>query len=266
MQSAAPTGTLDLTYGICRTGTATYSAGDPNCATGVIHYIPGVTQNMGGVISSIVSVNQYQPQDTAVAAPATVNPGETFKVRMAASPSSIPKNNPSPIGDAVVNWSTRFSSVYPIPAGFTVVSHRLIGGDAYSTNTVTPAQTATATLCTTFNTGACTAKLPTQATPIANAWANNTQPYIVVQMPDVAQMGGGLQTTMPTLEVTLQATGASGTIGRFKMTEGYNITNAKPPIVSAQTAHFNSYPTTGSNTGVVPPATAATIVASTTIN
>ena len=79
--------------------------------------------------------------------------------------------------------------------------------------------------------------LPTQSTPIANAWANNSQPYIVVQMPDAAQMGGGLQTTMPTLEVTLQATGASGTIGRFKMTEAFNVTNAKPPIVSAQTAH-----------------------------
>ena len=32
--------------------------------------------------------------------------------------------------------------------------------------------------------------------------------------------------TMPTLEVTLQATGASGTVGKFKLTEILNITVA----------------------------------------
>ena len=42
VQSAAPTGTFDLTFGYCAAGTATYSAADPNCHTGTITYGPGL--------------------------------------------------------------------------------------------------------------------------------------------------------------------------------------------------------------------------------
>ena len=63
VQSATPTGTLDLTYGICRTGTATYSASDPNCATGVIHYNPGVTSNIGGDVTVLVGDQPHVPAD-----------------------------------------------------------------------------------------------------------------------------------------------------------------------------------------------------------
>ena len=91
VQSATPTGTLDLTYGICRTGTATYSASDANCATGVIHYNPGVTSNIGADVTVLdVTNHTYQRIDTAVTAPSTVNRGQTFKVRVAPSPGAIP--------------------------------------------------------------------------------------------------------------------------------------------------------------------------------
>ena len=63
VQSATPTGTLDLTYGICRTGTATYSAADPTCATGVIHYSPGVTSNIGGDVTVIGRDQPHVPAD-----------------------------------------------------------------------------------------------------------------------------------------------------------------------------------------------------------
>ena len=92
VQSATPTGTLDLTYGICRTGTATYSASDANCATGVIHYNRGVTSNIGGDVTVLSVTNHtYQQIDTAVTAPGTVNPGQSFKVRVAPSPGAIPR-------------------------------------------------------------------------------------------------------------------------------------------------------------------------------
>ena len=71
-------------------------------------------------------------------------------MRVAPSPGAIPKLQPSPGGRRDVNNSSRFVSVYPIPAGFTVVSHRLIGGDAFHRGYH---ERATATLCTTFNVG-----------------------------------------------------------------------------------------------------------------
>ena len=65
---------------------------NPNCATGVIHYSPGVTSNIGGDVTVVgVTNHTYQQIDTAVTAPSTVNPGETFKVRMAPAPGCDPE-------------------------------------------------------------------------------------------------------------------------------------------------------------------------------
>ena len=257
VQSATPTGTLDLTYGICRTGTATYSAADPNCATGVIHYNPGVTSNIGGDVTVLSVTNHtYQRIDTAVTAPSTVNPGQTFKVRVAPSPGAIPRLQPSSSGDATINNSSKFVVVYPIPAGFTVVNQRLIGGDAF---TAAATNAATATLCTTFASGSCVA-----STPSGN-FVRNSQPYIVVQMPTSVNMPGGRQMTMPTLEVTLQATGASGTVGNFKLTEVQNTTSAT--LIIGTTANFFGYPTNPPPFGnVTPPLGTPVNLSSTTIN
>jgi hypothetical protein len=242
VQSATPTGTFDLTYGICAAGTSTYSAGDPHCATGVIHYVPGVTSNIGADVTVLGITNHtYQNIDTAVSGPATVNAGDVFKVDVAPAPGAIPKLQPSSAGDATVNSSSAFTSVYPIPAGFTVQSLRLIGGDATSSSGGT--NPFTATLCTTFATGACSAHAP------SGNFINNSQPYVIVTMP-TGNVVGGRQMTSPTLELTLQATGASGSTQNFGLTEVVNVTSAT--LIIGTTATFDGYPTIVPNTSTPP--------------
>ncbi len=258
VQSATPTGSFDLTYGICRAGTAAYSAADPTCSTGVIHYNPGVTSQIGQDVTVIgVTNHTYQAIDSSVIAPASVNPNETFKVRIAPAPGAIPKLQPSSAGDASVNNSSRFTSVYPVPAGFTVQSFRLIGGDAFS---AAPTNGATATLCTTYGAGAggCAARAAT------GNYVNNTSPYIIVQMPSAVNVAGGRQMTMPTLEVTLKATGASSTVGKYILSEILNVTVAT--LIIQTTATFEGYPTNPANTGVTPPLATPVTLATTTIN
>jgi hypothetical protein len=258
VQSAAPTGTFDLTYGICRTGTSTYTPTDPNCTTGIIRYTPGVTSDIGADVTVLSVTNHtYQKIDTAITTPTTVDPNQVFRVRVAPSPGAIPRLQPSSLGDATVTASSRFTNVYPIPAGFTVQSFRLIGGDA-TANPTTASNAATATLCTTFNSGNCIAKSP------SGNYINNSQPYIVVGLPATNSVVGGRQITMPTLEVTLKATGASGTIGNFKLTEVLNVTNAT--LIIGTTATFDGYPTNPANPAATPPVGTPAILASTKIN
>ena len=195
VQSANPTGTVDLTYGICRTGTATYSSTNPNCSTGVIHYGPGVSSNMGADVTVVVIVtittHVYQTITNAMFVPATVNPGQTYKVRIAPSVAQIPKLQSSSSGDATVNNSRRFTSVFPIPAGATYVSGRLIGGDAK----LQP--NATLTYCTTTGTAPCIGK-------VTGNFDQTTLPYVIVQVPDtINTVLGGQTATMPTVELTL---------------------------------------------------------------
>ncbi len=261
VQSATPTGTYDLTYGICRAGTSTYSASDPNCSTGVIHYNPSVVSNIGAdvTVQVIVTITShtYQQILTAITAPATVDPGETFKVRVAPNASGVPRLSPSSSGDATVNGSSRFTTVYPIPAGFTVQSYRLIGGDAFSS---APTNGATATLCTTYGAGAggCAAKAPT------GNYVNNTSPYIIVQTPNGVSLQGGRQQTMPTLELTLKAGPTSGTVGKFILSELLNVTSAT--LIVNTTPVFDGYPTNPANLGVTPPLAAPVTLAETKIN
>ena len=256
LQSAAPTGTFDLTYGICAAGTPTYDEEDETCSTGVIHYSPGATSYIGGTVTVLGTNNHtYQRVNTAVTAPSTVDQGDVFKVRVAPSVGAVPKLQPSSAGDATVTNSSRFTSVWPIPEGFTVKSFRLIGGDAIS---AAPTNGATATLCTTFNTGSCVAKAP------SGNFIHNSQPYIVTAMPSSVTLPGGRQMTMPTLEVTLEATGASGTVGDFKLTEVINTTVAV--LLITTTANFDGYPTNPAVTSGTPPVFAPAILASTSIN
>jgi hypothetical protein len=256
VQSTEPTGTFDLTYGICAAGTPTYDEEDPTCQTGVIHYSPGVTSDIGQTITVLIATNHtYQKIDTAVTAPATVDPGETFKVHVAPAPSAIPKLQSSSAGDASVTSSSKFTTVYPIPAGFTVESYRLIGGDAI---TSAPTNGAFATLCTTYKSGNCVADAP------SGNYVYNTSPYIVVQMPSSVTVPGGRQLVMPTLEVTLKATGPSGTVGEFYLSEVINTTVAN--LLINTTANFFGYPTNPANPGVSPPLAPPKILASTTIN
>ncbi len=256
VQSANPTGTVDLTYGICRTGTATYSSTNPNCSTGVIHYGPGVSSNMGADVTVTVIVtittHVYQTITNAMFVPATVNPGQTYKVRIAPSVAQIPKLQSSSSGDATVNNSRRFTSVFPIPAGATYVSGRLIGGDAK----LQP--NATLTYCTTTGTAPCIGK-------VTGNFDQTTLPYVIVQVPDaINTVLGGQTATMPTVELTLTAGPTSGTQSKWFLGETVNVTSAT--LIVSTAATFDGYPTNPANLTVTPPKAAPLILATTTIN
>ena len=175
---------------------------------------------------------------------------------MAPSRGAIPKLQPSSAGDASVTNSSKFTIVYPIPAGFTVKSFRLIGGDAQS--------------AAADERGHRHVVHDLQHRVVRGAGyhratsSSNSQPYIVTALPSAVTVLGGRQMTMPTLEVTLQATGTSGTVGNFKMTEVINTTVAV--LIITTTANFDGYPTNPSNPGVTPPVAEPVTLASTTIN
>jgi hypothetical protein len=255
LQSGTPSGSFEVTYGICRTGTATYSASNPNCATGVIHYDPGVTSLIGDDVGPVfgVTTNTYQPLDSAITAPATVPAGGTATVKIAPAPSSVPRAQTSSGVTAVVNNSQYFAAYYPIPAGFTYVSHKLTGGDLLSV------PNSTATLCTTFGAAA---NLPCSAKAATGQYVGNTQPYMAVRLA-TGNLPGGQQMTMPTLELTLQATGTPGTTGNVTMMEFLNLTSAT--FIITTNATFDGYPTTGNNTAISPPVAPANVLKAITI-
>ena len=70
---------FSLTYGICSAGTATYSASNPACTTGVINYSPGVYQNLGDqiTIDGIITQDIYENIGIAVTAPDRFPPDRT---------------------------------------------------------------------------------------------------------------------------------------------------------------------------------------------
>lgn len=252
-QSASPTGTFSLTYGICSTGTSTYSAGDSNCWTGKIFYSPATGANIGARVTvSIVTSNQYQTINIAGAGRSTVPAGQNLTTYLAPAGSAVPKKQPSSVGDATVNSSSVFTSIYPIPAGFTYVGASLIGGD------VRTAGIATVKYCTATGTG-CSAKTS------GNFYDETTFPYIQVTLPSSTVPGGDIN-TMPTVALTLQASGAVGTVGNLALSEYVNSTSINAPIIGNQTALFDGYPTTGSNTSVTPPNGTKTTLWATTIN
>ena len=58
--------------------------------------------------------------------------GDTFTIYAAAAGSSIPKYNPSSVGDATVNNASGFGIIFPIPAGMEFQSASAMGGGAVS--------------------------------------------------------------------------------------------------------------------------------------
>jgi hypothetical protein len=245
--SANPTGTFSLTFGYCATGTATYSAGNPACATAQITYGPTVSSNMGAAVQvSIITENLYEKVGTYVVAPATVPQGSTFTSYVAPAAASVPKLQDSGtfLGDVTVNNASVFTAIVPIPAGMTYVSSKLIGGDART------AGVATLTYCTAAS-SVCNAKTTGNFT-----WT--TYPYLKETLPTGSVPGGGT-ITMPSVAVTLQATGAAGTVANTSLTEFLLTTST-----SLATVTFDGYPTSGS-ADVTPPKAPPAVLASTTI-
>ena len=256
VQSAAPTGTFSLTFGYCNTGTATYSASNPACATGLISYGPGLSSDMGAKISvSIVTKNQYQTVHTSVSGPSSVPAGSTFTAYSAAGAAAIPKLQDSGVGivgDITVGSAQLFTAIVPIPAGMTYVSSKLIGGDALTSGV------ATVTYCTVSGTG-CTAQT-------TGNYTATTYPYVEVQLPAGIKVNGGGTVTMPTIALTLKATGTPGTVASFALTEFTTLLGITAAIIGTNSINFDGYPTTGSDTSVTPPKAPPTVLSTVTIS
>lgn len=237
VQSAGATGDFSLTYGICRAGTAAYDAEDANCATGTVDYQAPSIARIGSRFSvSIVTQTVYNDSPIAVSAPAAASQGETFTMKWASAPGSMPLRQSSGLTVTVNNGST-FASYIPVPAGLTYVegSARLVGGDArMSTH-------ASVQYCTAAG-GNCDATL-------SGNYDFTTQPYIKVWAPNNAngQVTGGNSFTMPSLEADFVATGDAGTESSFALTQ-YRVITA----TSLATADFRGYATESTTTSSAP--------------
>ena len=100
----------------------------------------------------------------------------------------------------------------------------------------------------------------TQCTANTGANYHYSTPYVEIGMPTSVSVAGGATISMPTAEITLQATGAPAVCGNNTLTE-FNLTT----VTSLATADFDGYPTSGSNSGVAPPSATPTNLASTCI-
>ena len=67
---------------------------------------------------------------------------------------------------------------------------------------------------------------------------------------------------MPTIALTLRATGAAGTTCNFSLTEFQTSLAVTAPLVGGQTANFFGYPTTGEDTAITPPTAPPSILGS----
>lgn len=235
----AATGVFSLFFGICDAGTNTYSASDPACHVGELRYGPGAVSSMGAKVQvSIASSDVFQKLSTYIAAPATVSQGDTFTIYAAAAGSSIPKYNPSSVGDATVNNASGFGIIFPIPAGMEFQSASAMGGGAVSSGKML------IQYCAASGAAPCNA-------PTTGNFSATTAPYIRVSLPGVT-VAGGAQLTMPTIALTLKATGAPGTVANATLTEFLLNTSVNAPIVGNQTAKFDGYPVSPTQTSGTP--------------
>ena len=240
------TGIFGLTFGICASGTATYSASSPSCSTGSLSYDPSSNQDMGDELKVLGFVTEdiYEGVGIASVEPATVHQGSTFTLTNAGVSSSLPSSDDG----FTVNYGDEFAAITPVPAGLTYVpgSIHLEGGDA-----VTSGQ-ATATYCTATGTG-CDA--------LQTGNYKTGYPYIETELPSAIHVAGGQTVTMPTVTAQFTATGAVGTVEPVDLTEFKVNTN----VSTAGNVTFDGYPTNSSNGSGTPPYLAPTPLSTTTI-
>ena len=226
VQSAGATGQFSLTFGICDSGTPTYSASDEACSVGRIDYAQGAVARLGQRITvSIATQDVYNDFPVAVEAPAAVDSGDTFSIKWAPTAGSIPTRQTSIIGAVTVNASSTFTQIIPVPAGLTYVpgSAALVGGSRQTAGK--------------FTVQYCTASGGTCDANLTGNWDGTTLPYLKVTLP-TGNVTAGDQFTVPTLEADFTATGAAGTQSRFSLTQYKNVT-----ATSLATATFVGYPT-----------------------
>lgn len=238
LASSSATGTFSLTFGICATGISVYANSDVSCTTGSIDYAPAVSQPLGDTMSiDGGAVAYYQSFLTAVYAPSTATSGADVTNYVAPAPEFVPAFSPAgSLGAATVIHVSAISVIYPVPSGMTVQSISLQGGDATSSDT------ATASLCTTAS-STCTATTGTN-------YADTSTPYIELSLPAATTIAGGAAFQLPTLVVSLLATGALGTAATWTMSELKFSLSGSVVVVDNTvdfTGTFNGYPTSSSS-------------------
>jgi hypothetical protein len=226
------TGTFQLTFGYCTTAT-TYNASDPSCHTGVLQYGPSVDQSMGALVSVTVGtlhINQAQFEQigTAVVAPATAPAGTNYTAYISPESTQVPHLQPTTqLGDVTVNSVKTTIEIFPIPAGATYVSSSLMGGDSSTSGE------AVLTYCLTKTSPGCVAQT-------SQSYVDTTAPYLQMTNPSLVVPGGG-QGTLPTVAMTLNASGPLGTNINIGLSEVTIATST-----SAAPTNFRAYPTDGS--------------------
>ena len=224
-QGGGAVGDFTLTFGICDAGTTTFSASDPTCHLGEITYRQGAITRLGQRLTVVITTQDiYNQFPIAVDAPASVEQGETFTVKMAPAAGAMPARQATL--NVTVNSGAMFASYFPVPAGLTYVpgSARVVGGD---TRTSGPA---TVEYCAAAG-GNCDART-------TGNWDATTHPYLKLSMPTANTVPGGAAFSMPTVEAQFTATGTSGTESKLTMTQ-HKVRTA----TSLATVTFEGYPT-----------------------
>ena len=111
------------------------------------------------------------------------------------------------------------------------------------------------TYCTATG-GACNANL-------TGNYDATTLPYIKVSLP--VTVPGGATVTMPTVALTLKATGAVGTVADATLTEFMLNLNVKLGFLGNKNAYFDGYPVSPSQTSGTPVKAPPAILSSTEI-
>jgi large repetitive protein len=227
------------TFAYCAPGDS-YSPGSSNCTVATMTYSPATDQEIGEEITvSGITEDIYEDTEIAVVAPATAPQNSTVTVTVAPTGSSVPISESTPVGTATINYADGFTSVLPVPAGFTYVpgSIKVTGGDSVTEGV------ATAELCTAAGTG-CDAQINT-----GNYKTN--YPYLELELPSSDHVSGGSNLTLPTVTAQFTATGSVGTTASETLTEFRLNTNVSVPIVGTQNVTVDAYPTSG-NSGTPP--------------
>ena len=149
--------------------------------------------------------------------PLTVLPGKTFTVTSQRATQTVPTSN----SGVTIQSISNLVNYYPIPAGTTYVSATVSGSVSFTPAGGGSATTSplTVTYCPTATTPGCTAQVPSSdflgSTPV---------PYLEVGTGTTAFSGGG-SLTIPSVTVTLTASGTDGTVATWEQTEFDTTTN-----------------------------------------
>ncbi|MCB1283332.1 MAG: hypothetical protein KDB20_03230 [Microthrixaceae bacterium] len=251
LQSSWPFGSGNMTIGYCRTESV-YSPASSDCATVRVSVLAPQQVTMGARVSVAgITQNQYQVLNIGSRAATVAKPGDIVGLQVAAASSQIPNEQKAQDVTATVRNVRTFMSVIPIPAGFELIDAKIVGGDE---------RTSTGSVV-----AVCTQDGPDCTARLTGNWNQTKFPYVQASIGSTV-VPGGTTITLPALDLTLRATGAAGTRGTTGLSQFRNVVIVDVPVVGSTTITFDSWPSSGSNTGVTPPVAPMTPLMDTVIN